>query len=213
MARHRNVIQNLPLPTHVKLLPNGTFYYRCTFPPILRYIMGKWEYKCNLGVSYERAQILAYRLNTRIKLMHREAREVCAKNNLSELDLMLLCKSLRDRSGSNELPLLAQLLPRKQACSLLNNTLGNLDILFDETEIDDLASMRIGDELRRRAEEFDEKVKNGGHAVPEHTLAQALQEWKKQKISEGVAASTVKSLDTTVKEILWFSDPTQKSAI
>lgn len=204
MARHRNVIRNLPLPTHVKLLPNGTFYYRCTFPPILRYIMGKWEYKCNLGVSYERAQILAYRLNTRIKLMHREAREVCAKNNLSELDLMLLCKSLRDRSGSNELPLLAQLQPRKQACSLLNNTLGNLDILFDETEIDDLASMRIGDELRRRAEEFDEKVKNGGHAVPEHTLAQALQEWKKQKISEGVAASTVKSLDTTVKEILWF---------
>ena len=154
--------------------------------------MGKWEYKCNLGVSYERAQILAYRLNTRIKLMHREAREVCAKNNLSELDLMLLCKSLRDRSGSNELPLLAQLLPRKQACSLLNNTLGNLDILFDETEIDDLASMRIGDELRRRAEEFDEKVKNGGHAIPEQTLAQALQEWKKQKISEGVAASTVK---------------------
>lgn len=204
MARYRNSIRNLPLPTHVKLLSNGTFYYRCTFPPILRYIIGKWEYKCNLGVSYERAQILAYRLNTQIKLMQREAKKVCAKNNISELDLMRLYRSFKDSGGSDELPLLTQFLPRKQAYSLLNNTLGNLDILFDETEVDDMASMRIGDELRRRAEEFDAKVKNGGNSAPEQTLAQALNEWKKQKISEGVAASTVKSLDTTIKEILWF---------
>ena len=165
------------LPPHVSF-SNGSFRFRYVFPPALRVIVQKREYKINLGTNLELAYMHAYRLNCIINAIRWEL------------------KTMQDEEKFEHL---SNLMTYQSSQNLLNSVLQNIELLNAEVAPEDKIKLRV----RERIAEANAKIKDNPTKTSKK-LSEVYNEWTTEKKIKGIKLSTEKTLKTVWKELLWF---------